>query len=109
LVSEEVSATIFTVEPLLIMDISSGSRLSVAVLELLLIILNYQQRYIYNGSKTTSDDSLKLLQMIFSIIMYVHSCMWCNCPSEEQEYIHIPHHRCICIGPNSSMLHAYLH
>jgi hypothetical protein len=50
LISEEVSAVVFTVEPLL-------------------IILNYQYRHTYNGSETTSDGSLELLQIAFSIVV----------------------------------------
>jgi hypothetical protein len=59
---------------LLIPIISGGSRtaadiLSVAVLEPLLITLDYQQRQICSGAKIITDDSYEPLQMIFSIVV----------------------------------------
>jgi hypothetical protein len=61
-------------EPLLIPIISSGSKTTtdngyqqLAVLEPLLIILNYQQQHIYNDLETVTDNSFEPLdELLFS-------------------------------------------
>jgi hypothetical protein len=53
------------------MDISSGCRTTTNNEYQQRFYKDYQQWHICSSSKTTTDDSFKTLQMIFSVVMFL--------------------------------------